>query len=184
MVEDIVLYTFPKEAGAYLFKIDNEVIYVGSSNNIYLRMVNHKSCIRKGGDHGYKQDLYQYLQSNPFTVEFYLTDVYRQLEQELVEKYHPRYNSYRAYTGLVWNGNKVEYEKQRYRKYKEEILEQNKKYSKQYDNQLCYYNGQTLTLNALRKRFRRKGITNPTKEAKKYIKKESKKPIEFYDIYP
>ena len=186
MVEDIVLYTFPKEAGIYLFKIDNEVIYVGSSNNIYLRMVNHKSCIRKGGDHGYKQDLYQYLQSNPFTVEFYLTDVYRQLEQELVEKYHPKYNSHRAYTGLgARKGRVAEYEKERYRKYKEEILEQNKKYSKQYDNQLCYYNGQTLTLNALRKRFGRKGITNPTQEAKKYlIKKESKTPIEFYDVYP
>ena len=174
MVEDIVLYTFPKEAGVYLFKIDNEVIYVGSSNNIYLRMVNHKSCIRKGGDHGYKQDLYQYLQSNPFTVEFYLTDVYRQLEQELVEKYHPRYNSYRAYTGLACNGNKVEYEKQRYQKYKEEILEQNKKYSKQYDNQLCIYNGETLTLNALRKRFKRRGISNPTQEAKKYIVRRNK----------
>ena len=35
------------------------------------------------------------------------------------------------------------------------------------------------------KNVKRKGIEHPTKEAKKYIiKKESKKPIEFYDVYP
>ena len=209
MVEDIKLDRFPKAAGIYLFKIDNEVIYVGSSNNIYLRMVKHKSCIRKGSAHGYKQDLYEFLQINTFTVEFYLTDIYRQLEQELVEKYHPRYNSHRAYTGLGnRKGRVAEYNKERYQKYKEEILGQMKKYQKsdkgkeaqkkyqksdkgkeaqkkyyksdkgketnkkavnKYQNQLCSYNGETLTLNALRMRFKKLGITHPTLEAKKYL---------------
>ena len=60
-----------------------------------------------------------------------------------------------------------------------------KKYQKEYTNQLCIYNDETLTLNALSKRFRRAGIPHPTAEAKKYlIKKETKTPIEFYDIYP
>ena len=56
---------------------------------------------------------------------------------------------------------------------------------KEYHNQLCYYNGETLTLNALAKRFYKAGIEHCVLEAKKYlIKKESKNAIEFYDIYP
>lgn len=195
MVEDIVLVRFPKESGVYLFSSNDEIIYVGSSKNLYMRMMKHRSCIRQGSVHGYKQDLYQYLQANPFTVEFQMTDNYRQLEQELVEKYNPKYNSNRAYTGITWNGNMVEYDKERYQKYKKEILEQSKQYyeankkeileqrkqyyisheqqKKQYqrihDNQLCLFNGETITLCALKTRFRRQGISHPTLEAKKYL---------------
>ena len=198
MVEDLVLVRFPKEAGVYLFSSNDEIIYVGSSKNLYMRMMSHRSCIRQGSAHGYKQDLYQYLQANPFTVEFQMTDNYRQLEQELVEKYNPKYNANRAYTGVAWNGNMVEYGKERYQKYKEEILEQSKQYyeankeeileqrkqyyisheqqKKQYqriyDNQLCLYNGETLTLCALRTRFKRQGIPHPQIESKKYLIQE------------
>ena len=42
-------------------------------------------------------------------------------------------------------------------------------YKKEYENQLCFYNNETLTLCALRTRFKRKGISNPTQEAKKYL---------------
>ena len=38
-----------------------------------------------------------------------------------------------------------------------------------YNNQLCSYSGETLTLNALSARFYRDGIEHPTKEAKKYL---------------
>ena len=169
MIEDIVLETFPRESGVYLFSSNNEVIYIGSSKNLYQRMTNHISSIRKGSNNGHKQELYQFLQKNHFTVEFHLTDNYRQLEQELVERYHPKYNSHRAYTGLAWNGNKVEYNKEHYQKYKEEISEQ----KKQYDNQLCLYNSETLTLCALRERFKRQGIPHPQLEAKKYLIRSS-----------
>lgn len=188
MKEDIILDTFPKESGVYMFKVKDEIIYVGSSKNLYKRMNNHKSYIRKGSDHGHKQDLYQFLQSNHFTVELQLTDAYRQLEQKLIEQYNPKYNCLRAYTGCgIWNGREAEYKKEYDKKYKEEkkqyyeshkeqILEQSKQYyeshkeeKKQYNNQLCYYNGQTLTLQALSTRFRRKGFDNPTEEAKKYL---------------
>ena len=79
MVENIKLDSFTKESGIYLFKVNEEVIYVGSSKNLYQRMVSHTRCIRQGTAHGYKHDLYQYLQSNPFTVEFQITDNYSQL---------------------------------------------------------------------------------------------------------
>ena len=57
------------------------------------------------------------------------------------------------------------------RKYKqsEKGKEANKKYNKKYFNQLCSYNGETLTLCALSARFRKSGIDHPTLEAKKYI---------------
>ena len=177
MVEDIKLVRIPKEAGAYLLKINEEVIYVGSSNNLYRRMTFHRSCIKQGSDHGYKQDLYECLQTNPFTVEFQLTNDYRQLEQELVEKYHPRYNANRANTGLgASKGRMAEYYKEWYQKYKEEVSEQKKQYyvshkqqKKQYYNQLCCFNGETITLCALRERFKRQGIIHSTQEAKRYL---------------
>lgn len=166
MVEDIVLVRFPKESGAYLFKVDDEVIYVGSSKNLYHRMTCHRSCIRQGGSHNgtLKQDLYQFLQLNNFTVEFRLTNDYRQLEQELVEKYHPKYNANRAYTGVAWNGNRAEYGKEYNEKYQYQ-----KQYQSKYINQLCLYEGQTITLHALYQRFWSQGINHPTQEAKKYL---------------
>ena len=194
MIEDIKLVRFPKESGAYLFKVDDEVIYVGSSKNLYHRISVHKTAIKKGSEHGYKQDLYYYLQSNKFTVEIQLTDNYRQLEQELIEKYHPKYNSHRAYTGVgPRKGREAEYNKERYQKYKDEILGQVKQYyeankeqykeyhksdkykkshrkaSNKYNNQLCCYNNEVLTLATLSKRFQRAGIPHTTTEAKKYL---------------
>ena len=166
MIENIVLDKFPKKSGAYLFKTNDEVIYVGSSKNLYKRMVSHRRCIRQGSSHGYKQDLYQYLQLNSFTVEFQITDNYRQLEQELVEKYNPRYNSHRAYTGLgARKGRVAEYEKERYQKYKEEL----KQYQNQYNSQLCCYNNEVLTLATLSMRFIKACIPHPVIEAKKYL---------------
>ena len=50
-----------------------------------------------------------------------------------------------------------------------------KKYQKEYQNQLCLYNGETLTLNALTGRFRRAGIEHPAIEAKKHLKNCCKK---------
>ena len=177
MIENIKLDSFTKEAGVYLFKVNEEVIYVGSSKNLYRRMTFHRSCIKQGSDHGYKQDLYECLQINPFTVEFQLTNDYRQLEQELVEKYNPRYNTNRANTGLgASKGRKVEYYKEWYQKYKDEVSEKKKQYyedhkqkKKQYYNQLCCFNNETITLCALRERFKRLGIPHSTLEAKKYL---------------
>ena len=198
MIEDIKLDTFPKESGVYMFKTNDEVIYVGSSKNLYKRMIDHRNAINKGGNNNgaSKQDLYQYLQTNQFTVEFKTTDNYRQLEQELVEKYHPKFNAIRAYTGLgTFKGREAEYKKQYNEKYKESHKKASNKYNKsdkgketrrkarnkynksdkgkeyykQYQNQLCLYEGETITLSALSTRFRRQGIPHPVLEAKKYL---------------
>ena len=90
----------------------------------------------------------------------------------------PTYNNNNA------KGYNVERRKKSIRKYNksDKRKKSQNKYNKKYYNQLCNYNGETLTLCALLLRFRRKGINNPTVEAKKYIKNNN--PIEFYDIYP
>lgn len=163
---EIDLKDFPKNSGIYIFKSNDEIIYIGSSKNIYQRMAKHNTEIKKGLNAKCNPALYQFLQTNPFTVEFHLIDNYREEEQELIDKYKPIYNAIRAYTGLgARKGIKADYAKEYRETYKEEVLEQ----KKQYDNQQCLYNGETLTLDALRMRFRRQGIEHPTIEAKKYL---------------
>ena len=79
--------------------------------------------------------------------------------------------------------NKSDKRKESQKKYNksDKGKEVQKKAVNKYQNQLCCYNGETLTLAALRERFKRKGIPHPAQEAKKYL---IKTPIEFYDIYP
>ena len=51
----------------------------------------------------------------------------------------------------------------------DKFKEAHRKASNEYNNQLCFYNGETLTLNALAIRFRKAGVENPTVEAKKHL---------------
>ena len=48
-------------------------------------------------------------------------------------------------------------------------VEKRKEVQKKYDSQLCSYNGETLTLSALSRRFQRMKIPHATTEAKKYL---------------
>ena len=89
----------------------------------------------------------------------------KEKEQEFIEKLHPTYNQ--------MNAEDLDIERRK---------ESQKKAVNKYQNQLCSYNGETITLHALSERFRRRGIINPTLEAKKYLKNNN--PIEFYDVYP
>ena len=76
----------------------------------------------------------------------------KEVEQQFIETLKPTYNQM----------NEKDLDVERYK-------ETNKKSQKEYYNQLCIYNGQTLTLNALSMRFRRMGIDHPVIEAKKYL---------------
>ena len=101
-------------------------------------------------------------------------DKLKKAEQEFIETFKPTYNNINA---KGWDVERYkEYQKDYNEKHKEEILEQKKQYyeshkeqKKQYNNQLCFFNGETLTLCALSTRFRRRGIPHPTLEAKKYL---------------
>ena len=47
--------------------------------------------------------------------------------------------------------------------------EELKQYQNQYNNQICCYNNEVLTLATLSMRFIKAGIPHPVKEAKKYL---------------
>ena len=56
----------------------------------------------------------------------------------------------------------------------DEYKKHQKEFYKEYNNQLCCYNGELLTLCALSKRFSRAGIPHPQIEAKKYLLNKDK----------
>ena len=79
-------------------------------------------------------------------------DKLKEKEQKFIETLKPIYNDRNA------NGWNIE-----------RCKETQRKAVNKYQNQLCLYNNETLTLGALRMRFRRQGLSNPSAEAKKYL---------------
>ena len=128
MIENVNLKAFKKEPAVYYFESNGEVIYVGSSNNLYQRMTKHKTEIKKGSNSESNPALYDFLKNNSFTIHFAYTNDYKQEEQKLINQYQPKYNSNRAFAGIAFNGNKAEYHKEYKEKFKKEI----KRYNKQY----------------------------------------------------
>ena len=170
-----------------VYKITNTVtgdFYVGSSKDVKKRWTEHK-CKSTWDRHPNNP---MYLDMKKYGVdkfEFQILeevepDYLKEAEQQFIETLKPTYNNYNA-KGLDIKKRK-EYQKE-YRKtdkYKEysrehqkEYYQQNRKkrneYQNKYNNQLCRYNGESLTLAALKTRFQKAGIDHPTKEAKKYL---------------
>lgn len=147
-----------------IYRITNTItgdFYIGSSKDIKLRLTCHK-CKSTWKNHP-NNPLYKDMQKygiDKFSfeiIEEVEVDELKETEQEFIEKLQPTYNQMNA------KGLNIE----RLKKY--EKSDKRKKYHKEYDNQLCLYNGQTMTLGALRKRLKRKGIPHPQIEAKKYL---------------
>ena len=167
-----------KVSGVY--KITNTAtkdFYIGSSKDVKHRLACHKcqSTWKKCPNNPLYLDMQKYsVDKFEFQVIAEVeADKLKVAEQKFIETLKPTYNNYRA------NG----WDFDRYKEYQKS--DKCKEYYKEYKNQLCCYNGETLTLNALAARFYRAGIEHPTQEAKKYIlKKESDNAIEFYDVYP
>ena len=146
-----------------IYKITNAItgdFYIGSSKNVKRRWAVHK-CPST-----WKQckNNPMYLDMQKYGIENFVFEVIeeaeesflKEKEQQFIEMLKPTYNNY--------NANGFDFERR-----KKYCKEYQKEYQKEYRNQLCFYNGETLTLNALSKRFRRKGLSNPTLEAKKYL---------------
>ena len=145
-----------------VYKITNTItgdFYIGSSKDVKKRLAVHK-CPSTWKNCPNKQ-LYKDMQK--YSVDKFEFDILceveserlKETEQKFIEMLKPTYNSNRA------NGWDVE----RQKKY-------NKKYNEKYHNQLCSYNGETITLNTLCARFIRDGIKSPAVEAKKYLLKQ------------
>ena len=171
-----------------VYKITNTITgdcYIGSSNDVKRRWKEHKwpSVWKRYSNNQMYIDMQKYgVEKFDFEViEEAEEGKLKETEQKFIELLKPTYNSIRA------NGLDIERKKEYKKEYQktDKGKKSRKKANNKYYSQLCCYNGETLTLNALRIRFKRRGIINPIAEAKKYlIKKESKTPIEFYDVYP
>ena len=140
-----------------VYKITNNItgdFYIGSSKNIKYRWANHKSPSQ--WKHQPNSKLYKDIASyglDNFTFEVLEeTADLKEREQYWIEHLKPSYNNNWA------QGQDAE-------RYKET----HKRYTKDYYNRLCFYEGETLTLDALSRRFFLQGIPHPCKEAKKYL---------------
>ena len=173
-----------------IYKITNTVtndFYIGSSKDVKKRWADHK-CPSRWNQHPNNpmyQDMKQY-GTDKFAFEILAeveADKLKEKEQQFIETLKPTYNSNRA-NGLDIESYKKyykEYQKSdKYKNYQKEYQKADKyknyqkEFYKEYNNQLCSYNGQTLTLCALRMRFRKLGIDHPVQEAKKYLLNKSK----------
>ena len=155
-----------------IYKITNTItgdFYIGSSKNVKRRWESHKwpSRWKKYPNNPMYIDMQKY-GVDKFVFEILAeveVDKLKEAEQRFIETLNPTYNSCNA------KGLDFERRKEANRKYSKEYNKSDKfkEYQKQYYNQLCFYNGETMTLHALSMRFIKKGISNPTQEAKKYL---------------
>ena len=151
-----------------VYKITNTItgdFYIGSSKNVKNRWMSHK----KPSTWNKCPNNQLYLDMKKYGVDKFELQILEEVEVEqlkekeqwFIELLKPTYNNNNA------KGWDIERRKEYNRKYNKS--DKCKEYRKQYYNQLCLYNGETLTLKALSMRFMRKGIDNPTAEAKKYL---------------
>ena len=155
-----------------VYKITNTItgdFYIGSSKNVKQRWACHKwpSTWKKHSNNPMYLDMQKY-GTDKFELQILAeieVDKLKEMEQEFIEKLQPTYNNRNA------NGRDIERHKESQKQYKksDKYKESQKKANKKYYNQLCCYNGETITLNALSKRFWKKGIPHSTVEAKKYL---------------
>ena len=153
-----------------VYKITNNVtgeFYIGSSRNIMQRWAIHKSpsTWKKCPNNRLYLDFQSYgLENFDFEI-IEETDDLKNREQYFINLLKPTYNANRAF------GHDLERyrlsSRRSTRRYQKS--EKGKNTQKEYYSRLCEYNGETLTLAALKSRFSYANIPNPTAEARKYL---------------
>ena len=172
-----------------VYKITNTVtgdFYIGSSKDVKKRWRSHEwpSVWKKNPNKQLYQDMQKY-GVDKFEFEIIAEveeEKLKEKEQQFIEILKPTYNQMNAKGLNVEKYKETKKEYQKSDKGKESHKKANNKYKKsdkgkesnrkscnKYNNQLCFYNGETLTLNALSMRFWRRGIPHSTTEAKKYL---------------
>ena len=173
--------------------------YIGSSKNIKQRWYRHKcssSWKRLPNSKLYKAMAEFGLDIFLFNI-IEETDNLREREQYWIDQLKPSYNDYRA-NGIdierqietsrrctkewykIHRDEELVYYKEWHQTHREELSAKNKAWrqahrdellaKKRADcNRLCFYEGETITLNALTSRFRHQGISHARIEAKKYL---------------
>lgn len=155
-----------------VYKITNVItgdFYIGSSKNVKRRWASHKcpSVWNRYTNNPMYLDMNKYgLDKFSFQIlEEVEIEQLKEMEQQFIETLKPTYNRNRA---DGWDVERYKEWQEEYRK-TDKSKEYQKQYQLEYENQLCLYNSETLTLQALRARFRKMGIPHPVKEAKKYL---------------
>ena len=174
-----------------IYKITNTItgdFYIGSSKNVKQRWKYHKCKYswNKQPNNQLYQDMQKYgLDKFEFQViEEVEIGQLKEKEQQFIETLKPTYNNINA-KGRDAERRKEynkEYQKEyqksdKSKEYQKEYYQKNRENKKEYNNQLCSYNGETITLCALRMRFKKLGIEHPVIEAKKYLIKDNIKEI-------
>lgn len=149
-----------------VYRIINTVTgdtYIGSSIDIKRRWQHHRCpSIWNAKTNRMYKDMQQYgVDKFRFTMIALVEEKYlKQVEQEAIEMFNPTYNRFCA---------KIE----NIETYQQDYYVNNKEHkiaiTKQIQSQLCCYKGETLTLGALKERFRRRNVPHPQIEAKKYL---------------
>ena len=159
-----------------VYKITNTItgdFYIGSSNDVKRRWAQHK---HKSVWKNYP-NIPMYLDMQKYGVEKFSFQILEEVEegklkdaeQQFIETLKPTYNQMNA------SGLDIERYKEYQKEYEKEYQKSDKgkksrrKACNKYQNRLCSYNGETMTLGALRMRFWRQGIDHPSAEAKKYL---------------
>ena len=155
-----------------VYKITNNItgeFYIGSSKNIERRWSTHKSPSRwklRSGMKLYQAFIKYGLNNFTFDIIEETTDLHNR-EQYYIEQLNPSYNNNWA---KGWNTERyIETHKRCHKAYHQANRDKELAKMKDYNNRLCLYKGETLTLNALALRLRQQGIASPYKEAKKYL---------------
>ena len=172
-----------------VYKIINNItgdFYIGSSLDIKYRWAKHRcpSTWKNCPNSLLYLDMQKYGLSNFIFEIIEETSQLKEREQHFIDLLQPSYNNYRA------NGQNVERYRECYKEwskthpdykkewneanpdYKKEWYKTHTSYIKEYYSRLCLYNGETLTLSALKSRFQRQGIPHSALEAKKYLLEE------------
>ena len=158
-----------------VYKITNTItndFYIGSSKDVEQRLAVHKcqSTWKKHPNNPMYIDMQEYgLEKFVFEILAEVEESFlKKKEQQFIETLKPTYNQMNA------KGLDIERYKEYMKEYEktDKYKESHRKASNKYNNQLCYYNGETLTLHVLSTRFRSQGIEHPMQEAKKYLSKQ------------
>ena len=155
-----------------VYKITNTItndFYIGSSKDVKKRWADHKkpSTWKRFPNNPMYLDMQKYgVEKFDFEIlEEVEEGSLKEKEQKFIETLKPTYNDRNA------DGLNIERSKEYMKQYQktDKRKKSHRKANNKYYSQLCSYNGETLTLKALSNRFERRGISNPTTEAKKYL---------------
>lgn len=155
-----------------VYKITNNITnecYIGSSKDIKERWHSHRNPAtwKQHPNSKLYKDMAKFDRDN-FVFEIVEeTNNLKEREQYWIDRLEPGYNVMRAKGPgrEYWKEYHKEYSKKYQKDHRAKHLDQRKVYN----NRLCLYRGETLTLGALSSRLHKQGITHPCKEAKKYL---------------